>query len=306
MPLVTVAAPIKQPRMRFFDADGKPLVGGRVYSYKVGTDLFRPTFRNAYKTALNQNPIILDNAGSALIYLTGSHLLQVFDRFGNFVSMHYLPVTEMRAYFHDKLGKPLKYGRIETYDIASTIKKASYGDSQKESLNTNPVILDKNGSAVICIVGSYRLRVYDEKGVFLWDEDFFREPARALTSRVYPAFCDEYMQSQCEVNTIQQKDAVFNIEDSHLDCTLKSITWRTPLNEYTSEVQNSQSDCEFIGIQVTSQKNDFHIIEIKEQNSQASCDFVGISITREVRYINIYVESQNAESGCNFMGIQIL
>lgn len=199
MPLVTVAAPIKQPRMRFFDAEGKPLVGGRVYSYKVGTDLFRPTFRNAYKTALNQNPIILDNAGSALIYLIGSHLLQVFDRFGNFVSMHYLPVTEMRAYFHDKLGKPLKYGRIETYDIASTIKKASYGDSQKESLNTNPVILDKNGSAVICIVGSYRLRVYDEKGVFLWDEDFFREPARVLTSKVYPIYLDEDIASNFAV-----------------------------------------------------------------------------------------------------------
>lgn len=186
--LLRIAIPIQQPRMRFFYADGKPLVGGKVYSYKVGTESFKPTFRNAYKTALNQNPVVLDDSGSALIYMTGSHFLKVFEKFGSFIESRYLPMTEMRTYFYDKLGKPLKHGKVETYDVSSTIKKASYTESDKSILNTNPVILDENGSAIICMVGSYRLRVYDSKNVFLGDQDFWREPAFALTSRPYPFY----------------------------------------------------------------------------------------------------------------------
>lgn len=265
MPLISAAIPIQQPRMRFFDAEGKPLVGGKVYSYKVGADLFRPTFRDANKTALNQNPIVLDEAGSALIYLSGSHLLKVFDKFDNFIEMRYLPVTEMRTYFYDKLGKPLKYGKVETYDIYSTIKKASYGDSQKESLNTNPVILDKNGSAVICIVGSYRLRVYDERGVFLWDEDFLRNVAFALTSKLYPLFLQEDVVTAFIANDAIQKVVMnqgyldewsattFNVESATFRDILNSITipieqmgtsfavtsasYRDVLNTYTPEIE---------------------------------------------------------------------
>ncbi|ENV07765.1 hypothetical protein F966_03622 [Acinetobacter higginsii] len=195
MPLIPIAIPVQQPRMMFFDADGKPLVGGKVYSYKIGTDLFKPTFRNANKTALNQNPVVLDNAGSALIYMTGNHLLKIYDKFNNFVEMRFLPVTQMRAFFFDKFGKPLKFGKVETFDIASTIKKTSYQSSEQAVINPNPIILDADGSAIICIIGSYRLRVYDSKNMFIWDEDFQREPAFALTSKLYPLEHDEVIES---------------------------------------------------------------------------------------------------------------
>lgn len=189
--LYKIAAPIIQPRMRFFDANGKPLVGGKVYSFKVGTEIFKPTYRDAQRTALNQNPVVLDNEGSALIYLLGSHVLKVYDKKGNFREQIYVPETQMTTQFFDKFGKPLSFGRVWTYDIASTIKKTSFANADQSKPNPNPIILDAEGKASISMIGSYRLRTYNEKNVHLGDQDFQRPVARALTSKLYPLYFED-------------------------------------------------------------------------------------------------------------------
>jgi hypothetical protein len=186
--LYQVVTPIIQPRMRFFDADGKPLVGGKVYSCYVGTNTFKPTYRDANKTALNTNPIVLDADGSALIYLNGAHVLKVYDRDGNLIESRYMPESQMRTQFFDKYGVPLKNGKVWTYDIASTIKKTSYANADKTQPNANPVVLDAEGWASISMLGSYRLRSYNEKGVSTGDQDFRRPVAKALTSKTYPLY----------------------------------------------------------------------------------------------------------------------
>jgi hypothetical protein len=199
--LYQVAVPIIQPRMRFFDADGKPLVGGKVYSFKVGTELFKPTYRDAQKTALNTNPIVLDSDGSALIYLSGAHVLKVYDKNGNFIEERYLPETQMKTQFFDKLGVPLKNGKVWTYDISSTIKKTSYANADKNQPNANPVVLDAEGWASISMIGSYRLRSYNEKGVSTGDQDFKRPAAKALTSKVYPVYFVEGVTGNPSINS---------------------------------------------------------------------------------------------------------
>jgi hypothetical protein len=203
--LYQVAVPIIQPRMRFFDADGKPLVGGKVYSFKVGTELFKPTYRDAQKTALNTNPIVLDSDGSALIYLSGAHVLKVYDKNGNFIEERYLPETQMKTQFFDKLGVPLKNGKVWTYDISSTIKKTSYANADKNQPNANPVVLDAEGWASISMIGSYRLRSYNEKGVSTGDQDFKRPAAKALTSKVYPVYFTDQINVDFEINVAVQK-----------------------------------------------------------------------------------------------------
>jgi hypothetical protein len=52
-----------------FDNDGEPLVGGKVYTYAAGTTTDKVTYTDADETAQNTNPIILDSAGRANIWL---------------------------------------------------------------------------------------------------------------------------------------------------------------------------------------------------------------------------------------------
>lgn len=230
--LYQVAAPIIQPRMRFYDTDGKPLVGGKVYSFKVGTELFKPTYRDAQRTALNTNPVVLDGDGSALIYLSGAHVLRVYDKNGNFIEVRYLPETQMRTQFFDKYGVPLKNGKVWTYDIASTIKKTSYADADKNQPNVNPVVLDADGWASISMVGSYRLRSYNENGVHLGDQDFKRPAAKALTSRIYPLFFDDSISSNKLMEDIKMIDAlefyesclsIFSVDNSILSDLVNTV-----------------------------------------------------------------------------------
>ena len=200
--LLTVAVPVQLPEMQFFDKQGKPLVGGKIYSHKVGTGEFKPTFKNAQKTALNRNPVVLDNAGCAFIYLNGNHHLKIFDKNDRFIEERWVPSTEFKTFFFDKFGKALRFGKVYTHDFESTVLKPSYQNPEKTVRNTNPVILDEDGSAMMCMNGSYRLRVYDEKGVFQGDQDFFRNVAYALTSKPYPVYLDEDLSTNFEMNHI--------------------------------------------------------------------------------------------------------
>lgn len=69
-------------RTRFFDDQGRPLVGGKVYSYEVGTTTPKPTFSDPAATVPNTNPVILDDAGSADIYLSGVYSIRIEDADG--------------------------------------------------------------------------------------------------------------------------------------------------------------------------------------------------------------------------------
>jgi hypothetical protein len=58
---MAVLAP--EPKAQFFDANGDPLVGGKVYTYAAGTTTPLATFTNANANTPNTNPIILDARG---------------------------------------------------------------------------------------------------------------------------------------------------------------------------------------------------------------------------------------------------
>jgi hypothetical protein len=58
------------PRQYYKAADGSPLAGYKLYTYDSGTSDLRATYADADGNTENSNPIILDSAGSAVIYLT--------------------------------------------------------------------------------------------------------------------------------------------------------------------------------------------------------------------------------------------
>lgn len=56
-------------KQRFFDANGAPLVGGKLYSYVTGTTTPKATYTDESLGAANANPIILDANGEANVWL---------------------------------------------------------------------------------------------------------------------------------------------------------------------------------------------------------------------------------------------
>ena len=57
------------PKQQFFDANGSPLVGGKVYTYEAGTSSPATTYVDAAGVTQNTNPIILDSLGMCNIWL---------------------------------------------------------------------------------------------------------------------------------------------------------------------------------------------------------------------------------------------
>lgn len=65
-----MAHPFPPIRHRFFDADGNPLAGGKVYTYHAGTTNPQATYTDADEVSQNTNPIILDSEGYCDMWLS--------------------------------------------------------------------------------------------------------------------------------------------------------------------------------------------------------------------------------------------
>jgi len=58
------------PKMQFLDANGSPLVGGKLYTYTAGTTTPLASYTTAAAGTANTNPVILDSRGEANVWLT--------------------------------------------------------------------------------------------------------------------------------------------------------------------------------------------------------------------------------------------
>lgn len=67
------------PYLQFFDSNGNPLAGGKVYTYAAGTSTPKATYADAAGTIPLANPIILDSAGRATVFVDGSYKFEVRD-----------------------------------------------------------------------------------------------------------------------------------------------------------------------------------------------------------------------------------
>ena len=93
--------PISQPYQQFFDQNGIPLSGGKVYSCQPGTtctSTSMPSPKSTYTDSTggnaNTNPIVLDSAGRAGIWGSGFYKLAIYDSFGNLIkNVDNVPIT---------------------------------------------------------------------------------------------------------------------------------------------------------------------------------------------------------------------
>lgn len=80
------AYPLTPVRYRALDKNGKPLIGGRVYAYEAGsTTAEKDTYSDKSMQSINTWPVVLDDTGSASIYISGDYFFQVFDADGNLI-----------------------------------------------------------------------------------------------------------------------------------------------------------------------------------------------------------------------------
>ena len=80
------AYPLTPVRYRAFDKDGQPLIGGQVFTYEAGgTTYEKDTYSDKGMQNLNTWPVILDDMGSASIYISGDYFIQVLDTDGNLI-----------------------------------------------------------------------------------------------------------------------------------------------------------------------------------------------------------------------------
>jgi hypothetical protein len=57
------------PKVQFFESNGEPLVGGKLFTYAAGTTVPLATYTDFTGNTVNANPVILDSRGEANVWL---------------------------------------------------------------------------------------------------------------------------------------------------------------------------------------------------------------------------------------------
>lgn len=71
--------------IQFFDDNGDPLSGGKLYTYAAGTTTPKATYTTEAATVQNANPVVLDSSGRAVVFLSGSYKFRLEDSLGNLI-----------------------------------------------------------------------------------------------------------------------------------------------------------------------------------------------------------------------------
>ncbi len=80
-----MASLLPLPELQFLDQNGKPYAGGKLYTYIPGLLTTKNTWQDANQVTLNENPIILDSAGRAIIFGDGDYRFRLFDADDNLI-----------------------------------------------------------------------------------------------------------------------------------------------------------------------------------------------------------------------------
>lgn len=81
-----MAQPLAAPYSYFADSNGAPLAGGKIYTYIAGTTTPQASYTDSTAITPLANPVILDSAGRAQIWLSGTYKIVVKDSLDNTIS----------------------------------------------------------------------------------------------------------------------------------------------------------------------------------------------------------------------------
>ena len=87
------------------------------------------------------------------------------------------PVFNPDVQFCDQNGKPYSGGLLSTFSRGTTVPKTTWGDPELTAANSNPVVLDASGRAILWGDGDYQLQLNDAAGNLI-----FSVPSTAFVS----------------------------------------------------------------------------------------------------------------------------
>lgn len=140
------------PKTQFFDINGDPLVGGKVYTYQAGTTTPLATYTDNTGASANSNPVILNARGEASIWLgAGIYKFKLAD------------ANDVEIWTVDYIGAPLSSvspsltGNVEITSDSSNpalkITQTGFGAvlrvQDAADPDATPFIIDSNGSVGI-------------------------------------------------------------------------------------------------------------------------------------------------------------
>ena len=79
-------------------------------------------------------------------------------------------LPEGKSQFVDGNGKPYAGGFVYFYIPSTTTPKNTWQDAAQTILNTQPIVLDGDGRAIIFGSGAYRQQLYDVNNNLIWDQ----------------------------------------------------------------------------------------------------------------------------------------
>lgn len=120
--MANLVTPMPMIRARFFDDNGRPLSGGKIYTYEPNTTTPKTTYKDLAATIPNTNPILLDVAGEADIYFDGQYRVIVESWRGE------------QLYDVDNIGSPAQIGAQFILDASG--KTQQQINEEQHQINT--------------------------------------------------------------------------------------------------------------------------------------------------------------------------
>lgn len=114
-----VAGQLPLAETQFTDANGAPLASGQVGFYVPGTLTPKTTWSNSTETTPNTNPVVLDAAGRAIIYGSGTYREIVKDNFGNTIWDQL--TTDPSSFVNQNVAQPTVTSTIATMETLSGV-----------------------------------------------------------------------------------------------------------------------------------------------------------------------------------------
>lgn len=96
-------------KQQFFDANGNPLAGGKLYTYAAGTTTLLATYIDSTGTTSNANPIILDSRGEANVWLIP----------GTSYKFKLTDANDVQIWVVDEISVPASAGTVTSLSVVS-------------------------------------------------------------------------------------------------------------------------------------------------------------------------------------------
>lgn len=80
-------------------------------------------------------------------------------------------------------GAPLAGGRLYTYNAGTNTPRSTYQDAAGTVPNTNPVVLDARGEALVFWNGNYKVELRDASNSLIWTVDNIQDPGSYTDSK---------------------------------------------------------------------------------------------------------------------------